>query len=466
FAEVIEPAYAISVTGTNFLPANINAGDFASLAVTVKNNAINYVIPDLNGSIDLGSQFEPIQNKDFLSGIKPGSVQTLIFKFRVKENTTPGYYPVSLTTSYTREDSTVSRQTQAVSIPVSNAGKNLDVTISPKVINPGNQTNVVFKLKNPNGNAVSNIAFSWAEATNLLLPVGSDNKGYVPVIQAGGEEAVSYVIAADPNITPGIYPITVTMTFNDVNGARTQASQVGLIIGGSTDFEVNAEISTSSQLSISIANIGSNNAGAVVVKILPQGGIRVSGSSTSIIGNLNKGDYTIANFSLLSSSMGQAQAAGAQQPGQGNFPADTNRLASQRQDSLSSVAIEIDYTDTTGERHAVQKAISLSRESPTGMASGTGFSGRQSQGNLIMQDIALVLLAVFIAVPIAVNHKLKRKNWKILGIILVIEAGLFLASIFLFSSNIIGITISAAVSLVLAAWFFYKRAGKQEKKEK
>ncbi len=464
-ANPIEPANLVSITGTRFLPASINAGDIASVAIDIKSNSFAFEIKDLNGTIDIGNQFLPIKLQDSLPNLQAGSTKTLIFNFQAKQDTLAGYYPALLTVAYLRPDGTIGKQNQSFSIPISKSEKNLDVTVNPRVINPGNQTDIVFAVKNLGGIPVTNLSFSWTETSNLLLPLGSDNKRYIAILGPNESANISYTVAADPNITPGIYPIAVTMTFNDSNGTRTLSSNVGIIIGGKTDFEISAEINSSSQISISIANVGSNNAGAVVVKVLDQSGVRVSGSSTSIIGNLNKGDYTIANFQLISSGLSQAQQEN--QPISNNFPgqgADANRFQQARQGNLNSIAIEIDYTDTTGERQSVQKTIVLSRESSASSTSSlgtSGFSARQGRNDL--SSIGWILLAAFVAVPAGLNYKFKRTSWKKIAIILLPIIVLFAATILLFNSNIIGLAISIIVSIALLFWFFYKKKGLQAK---
>ena len=59
------------------------------------------------------------------------------------------------------------------------------------------------------------------------------------------------------------------------------------------------------KISLSVANVGNNMAYAVKVSVPEQEGYRVSGSSSTIVGNLQKGDYTIASFNVTS-----AQASG------------------------------------------------------------------------------------------------------------------------------------------------------------
>lgn len=452
-------AYLIDVNSTNFLPTPIRAGDIVSMAVNITNKGAVYSAIDLNGTLDVGTRFEPIDSNYNIPLINAGAMQTLVFKFRVKQDTLAGYYPVFLTMTYNRNGESV-KETQTLLVPVTKSEKNIDVTVEPKVINPGNQTNLVFTLANISGSHISNISFSWSEKTALVLPVGSDNKRYVSLLESGKATQVSYTVAADPNITPGIYPFDVNMTFTDSGGTKSQVSQVGIIIGGTTDFEVSAEISSAGQLSLSIANIGSNNASAVVVKIPQQQAVRVQGSNISILGNLNKGDYTLANFTtqtaqLDRNALRQFAARDQQSDGQqsGTIPnsaRDQNFFAGAL---ANSVIVEIDYTDTTGERQAVQKTIQLSSSSTTGL----GLSGFQSRGNSNQLSFAPWVLLVVIAGAAAYFNRAKAKReWKPLLAILAIIAILFLAVIFFFNADLLSSLVVAIFSVVLLAVFFRK----------
>lgn len=438
--------YLTEITSTSFLPTEIRAGDTVSMAVDIKNRGSTLSISDLKGELDTGNQFEAIKASDEISVLAAGATKTLVFKFKAKTDTLPGYYPVFLTMNYTRNSEEV-METQSIFVPVSKTDKNIDVTLKPSVINPGKQTELVFTLKNVGGTPASNISFSWEEANDLVLPLGSDNKRYASVLQAGNEAQLFYNVAADPNITPGIYPLDITMTFTDVNGTKTQVSQVGLIVGGTTDFEVSAETLSGGQLSVSIANIGSNNAGAVVVRIPQQPSARVSGNNVAILGNLNKGDFTLANFEVQS------------QP----FSFDQNNSENQRDQfrrtsNANNLMIEIDYTDTTGERQSVQKTIELapsfSATSENAVAGAGGFRQRANPFSL-----APWILMVLIVGGAIVFNKFKAKNsdWKKLGKILVISVALFLVVVFLLDSNFVATIIAGIISVGLLAWFFLKK---------
>jgi len=456
--QTAEYAYLTEITDTRFLPSTIYAGNDISLAVDIKNRGITYSIVDLNGVLDVGKQFEPISLNDSAALIQADSIKTLVFRFKAKEDTLPGYYAIFLTMTYLRNGTPV-KETQNIVVPVSKTEKNIDVTLSPKIINPGNQTQLTFSLKNVGGTAVSNISFYWEETNNLILPLGSDNKRFVPEIQPDQTTEISYTIAADPNITPGIYSLNITLAFTDVNGTKTQTSQVGLIIGGKTDFEVSAEILSSGQLSLSIANIGSNNAGAVVAKIPLQPGISVSGSSIAILGNLNKGDFTLANFQVQS-SFGNNDLNNGPAGNQAN--AFRQRTTQQTVDFNNArtmqrgLLLEIDYTDTTGERQSIQKTIQLNQN-----ASSVQSSTFSSQQTGTLSWLSWALLAAIICAGIAWNKFKGKKSWKNLAIVLAIVIVLFLAVIFLLNSNLLASVASAIVSAVLLAWFFCRNSIKK-----
>jgi len=459
-------AYLAEVTSTSFLPETIHAGDVVSIAVDIKNKGTSYSIEDFNAELDLARQFEPVETTENLEVIIAGATKTIVFKFRVKENTLPGYYNVLLNMNYLRTGEEVN-QTQNISVPVSGTEKNLDVVIEPKVINPGKQTELIFTLTNIGGTPVSNISLSWEEENDLVLPLGSDNKRYISLIEAGGAVSVSYTVAADPNISTGIYPLDINISFIDVDGTKTQKSQVGLIIGGTTDFEVSAETS-SGQLSLSIANIGSNNASSVVVKIPKQTGITITGSDTQILGNLNKGDYTIANFSLGGVNAFTAENTTAEAPTrsliripgtgrtQGEQTSDETQTGNEEMTpnmnfNANELTVQIEYTDTTGERQITTKKVSLS----SGATATTGFVTARQTGNQNLIP-GIVLLVLVVGGGILFNKFKAKKNWKKTGIVLGGITALYLISIFFLNFDLIGLLLVSVFSVVLLWWYFFK----------
>jgi len=145
-------------------------------------------------------------------------------------------------------------------------------------------------------------------------------------------------------------------------------------------------------------------------------------SSSAIIGNLNQGDYTTVSFQI-SARIANATAAGAnfqgqrgqqgQQAPQQNAFNFTNRTRS----TGNNLLVQIDYTDTTGQRQTVQKSVPIQfRAGTTGTGvTGTTTGGRgsqQSQGKYFYNSSFWIILVV---VPIAriyvCQQKIQRKNF-------------------------------------------------------
>lgn len=455
------------ISSTSFLPQAIHPGDTISMAVAIKNRGSSIDVSDLNASVELDSKFMPISISERIDVIKPGATRTAIFGFRANDDAAPGYYQVFLTLDYLRDGKSVTERT-SIAVPVSGTQRNLDVSISPRTVNPGNQTMMGFTLKNIGGIPVSNISFAWSEKNALVLPLGTDNKRYIESLGPGEAQDINYIVAADPNIAPGIYPLDITLSFTDFNGSKTQNSQVGLIIGGGTDFEVSAEATAAGQLSLSVANIGSNNAGAVVVKIPDQPNVSVLGSNASIIGNLNKGDFSLANFSIRQNGALDQNAFGAAGTGATGFrqraSADAPSSGSgtptaqegQRQGFAagpmgaargSSLIMQISYTDTTGERVTIEKTVRLNSAATTAGAI-TGAGARQGAA-ADYQLAAIALLVLLAGGAIVYNNSRAKISWGKMVLPIGAVVALFLAAVLLLRSSLLAVVGAVLISAAI-----------------
>lgn len=274
---------------------------------------------------------------------------------------------------------------------------NAEVTdISPTALVPGETTGLEFRLEN-NGNAdLNNVIFSWEEKTGNILPIGSSNTKSIDSLDQGTSRTLDFDAVTSASATPGLYELTFTIKFDDANGtAITQTSNAGIIIGGQTDFDVSVSDVSSSGVVLSVINTGKNPADSVEVIIPEQSNFQVTGSSSSIIGNLAKGDYSVASFQINSLTR-----------------------------SASNLNVEIQYTDTTGIRQILNKTIELQSTSTGTSASSTastssasttatGYSVGSSSGNsntlLIIGFAASMILTIGVIIFI-VKKNGKKKN--------------------------------------------------------
>ncbi len=207
-------------------------------------------------------------------------------------------------------------------------------------INPGEETPLTFTINNIGKAPLTNLIFTWSEKNNVLLPVGTDNTRYIPYLGIGESLALGFTVVASPTTERGLYNINLKLTFDATNATSggVQKSSIetnaGVLIGGSTEFDVALADSTGGKTSLSIANSGKNDASSVAVSIPNQAGFNVKGGSSVIIGNLNKGDFTLATFQLVANPA---------------VKKEENR----------DLTISIAFTDSFGERHTLDKVISL-----------------------------------------------------------------------------------------------------------
>jgi hypothetical protein len=113
--------------------------------------------------------------------------------------------------------------------------------------------------------------------------------------------------------------------------------------------------------------------------IIPdQPGWSVSGSNSVIIGNLNKGDYTVAGFKLQS-----AMSNMTFQNRRGRNSSDTQGSSFQRSTNSSpdTLLMQIAYTDTMGERTVVDKQVKLGTQNIVSADGQTAFQGRRGGGS-------------------------------------------------------------------------------------
>ncbi|MDD5699976.1 MAG: hypothetical protein PHH00_02165 [Candidatus Nanoarchaeia archaeon] len=271
---------------------------------------------------------------------------------------------------------------------------NVEVSdVSPTSLIPGEQTTLEFNIENTGDIDLNNIIFSWEEKTGSILPVGSSNTRSIDFLDVGDDKKLEFPVFTSASAEPGLYELIFTMRFNNENGTViTETSNAGIIVGGQTDFDVSVSDISSSGVILSIANIGKNPASSVTVTIPEQSNFKVSGSSSTIIGNLDKGDYSVASFQI-------------------------NSLAK----SSSNLNIEIQYTDTTGTRQTLNKTVEVQStstqqitQSTTGQSVTTGNFVENNSGSsntlLIIGFIASMVLTIGVIIFIVKKNRKKNES--------------------------------------------------------
>jgi hypothetical protein len=189
-------------------------------------------------------------------------------------------------------------------------------------------------------NAVAEIDLTAGSMKSSFSILGAGTQFPLGNLKAGDEVEITFDLAVDITTTPGVYNLPVKITGLD---NYLSDNFVGLVVAGTTDFEISYQ-ETLGSFSLNVANVGINPASAVTVSLPQQKNFTAVGSSSAVLGSLNPGDYTSAIFQITKN------------PGAGNI-----------------LNVVIQYTDTSGLRHAITKnlAVQLSTGTQTGAGRGS-----------------------------------------------------------------------------------------------
>jgi hypothetical protein len=356
----------------------------------------------------------------------------LKFKLMTDSNASEGKYNLDITTTAKKAGSSSKAFTTIKTIQIEVRGKEYAqiVTINKANIDIAKEEALEFIITNTGNSPLKNMVVSWKDPKGVILPVYSDNTKYIKYLEPGQSVTVAYSVMADVNAKPGLYTLDVNLSFEDYkSNEKSIQTTAGLFVGGETDFDVSFSESSAGAISLSVANVGNNMAYSVKVSIPDQDGYRVLGSSSTIVGNLEKGDYTIASFNVVS-TQGAGRSTGAQpRTAAVNAEKENVTSSSMNSDPLFNVAgaqsagrstgamprtaavnadeenvnfdsinfdplkVQIEYTDAKGERITVDKAVKLETTSGNMTAREARRAGNSSGLSSYLLYIVLIALA-------------------------------------------------------------------------
>jgi hypothetical protein len=262
------------------------------------------------------------------------------------------------------------------------------VNQDPYPAEPGGYVDLLFKLENWGTDSADNVAVELLPAYPFSLDPGTNATRVIGTIKGfqTDEKAVQvdYKVRVDKDAVDGTSEIKVRYTYD--SGISVEKTFDVSISNPRTDFDVVVQDITSPSVTLAIANIGANDGYAVIVGIPDQKDFRATGTSRTILGNLNAGDYTLATFQVIPAASGT---------GTGN----------------STLVVEISYTDALGIRRTVDKNVRLDMTPVTNRTfARSGQLGTSSNGNgLIYIGIGVVGIVAIAAFFILRKRKGKKE---------------------------------------------------------
>ena len=377
---------ALTLSLVNQDPDPAVSGDTVEIRVGVQNiggEAVDDVMleftPEYPFSLAAGE--EAVNKIGSVSGYQSDdNIRIVKFKVVVDKDTIAGTYEAKV--KYFQEGSSVKTQT-TLSVDVQSRENAEVIHIDKTTLVPGREDELKFTINNVGNAPLRDMSFYWENEDDVVLPVGSDNTKYIKYIDVGESAQLEYKVIADTDSEPGLYKLDLYLTYDDpLTDEEKQISTIaGVYVGGETDFEVAYSDSSGTETSFTVANIGSNPAYSVSVSVPEQQGWSVSGAGSSIIGNLNAGDYTVASFTISQAEGGPGMASTDMTPEDFRSLSEEERAElreTMSDDSGDTVKIQITYTDTKGERRTVEKEVEVGLSSSSAVtASNTDFGANK-----------------------------------------------------------------------------------------
>jgi hypothetical protein len=385
----------IVITGAK--PTELSPGDTKEITLTVKNA----------GSNDAKQVTFNFLESQYISVVGPSSVcinslngwcsKDVDITVHVSEGAPSGSHAIPVTCTFSQYDSSGSPGSVTETMPevtytivfMVEEGGMIDVSdVDMAELNLGEETKLIFTVTNIGNSPLQNLVFSWNEGEGVILPVYSDNTKYIEYIDAGESIELEYTVVADVNAEAGLYQLDLSCEFEGGNGGSGEIlnTTTGVFVGGETDFDVTFSESSAGQTSLSAANTGNNPAYSVTIRIPQQENFEVRGSTASIVGNLDEGDYTIVSFQVT--------------PSQRNAAQDNN------------LKVLIEYTDATGVRRTVEKTVMIQFMAIS--SEGAQLNTRMGQQESIWQNSTLLVTIAILGLIIGGFIYYKKKKSAIL----------------------------------------------------
>lgn len=319
------------------------------------------------------------------------------FKLGIENSINEGKYPLKVYIYTTKDNSRLSL-TKELDIDIDSESNAEIEYINVEKMVPGQKTNLVFGIKNVGNSPLKNAMFSWDCTNDVILPVGSSNVKHINLIDIGDTENVSFQVLTNVNTKPGLYKLDMVLTYDDVEELQTITeagtvenqkrkeikSKAGVYVGGTTDFDIAfMERSPTGDYTFTVSNIGNNAANSVKISVPLQANWTVTGGSSNsvVLGNLQKGDNTIADFNLKPAAM----------------------------EKELPIKFEISYTSNDGIRQTVEKELPL-YSSPFTPSDESDSSEESNSSSLKYIGLAILACVVGAVIYKKRQKKIKTKN--------------------------------------------------------
>jgi hypothetical protein len=225
----------------------------------------------------------------------------------------------------------------------------------PYPVNPGEYVKLYIKVQNMGNSATKNAVFELIPKYPFSLDANEN-----PIRKYGELDSrpvvLEYKIRVDKNAVESQNEIVLRYdpAGTDSSGSIDKKFYIQ-VENVQTEFDLVVQEVSGTQVSIAIANTGKNPAYSTIVKIPEQDSFSIIGTSGQMVGNLEDGDYTLVGFDLTAKNVIDVikKRNSTNNPPQFMGKSQTDTIDN------PSLKVQIDYTDTIGERRTIIKEIPI-----------------------------------------------------------------------------------------------------------
>jgi len=281
---VIGNSAQLKVTLQSQTPDPVEPGQIVTVKFKIENegketndDAIVKIVPKFPFSVYGGSGEKNIGK---LRASSTGADAIVVeFKLKVADNAveeeTELELQVQIGTSifnFDEDDFTIDIETQDAILDITS------ITSEPKQIAPGEAGEVTIMVKNLADSLLKDIKFKldYDDDDLPLAPYQSSSERRISQLQSGYQNSLKFKMIADPEASPGLYKVSVTITYNDEKGNGYSVSDILAITVGEIP-KLKAYIKKSDVLqskkegkvTLEIANTGSSDVKFLELFLLP-----------------------------------------------------------------------------------------------------------------------------------------------------------------------------------------------------
>ena len=285
-------------------PSILTPGNDGYIQLVITNIGTSYIDKVKIRLDSLDSPLIPITSftTSGFGGLAAGKSISTIFKFSVPSDTPSGFYVAKFTVSAC-DSSNICKDTDVYAPITVKTTSALQLTsITPDSVKVGEKINLTFNLEN-SGSDITNINLIWSNPA--ITPLGMSNRIYIPSMKANEVRQIPVETIVQPDITPGVYPFTILITYTDKTGTQqTLNTTVGITITSKFNFVVTLDSQdilypgTTGSAVISIANAGKQEARFLTVEA-PESQVFTQIIPGKVyVGNLKSDDYDSERFTF------------------------------------------------------------------------------------------------------------------------------------------------------------------------